>query len=413
MKKVLIVSYYYPPRPSIASNRIGGLAKYLSYFGWEPTILTTKIQEGKWLPHIKVFETEGILTNKNNSIPNYSNSNSIINKIFVYILNRIRMEYSAYPDNFRLWVPLAVDMGRRILKENQFSAIISSSAPVSTHLIANSLCTNSSIPWIADFRDLWTQNHNYPYSILRRFLECKLEIETLKNAAGLVTVSEPLVDKMKLLHKNKRVYCITNGFDHEEICNHECHSNKFIITYTGQIYRGKQDPILLFQALSELFQEGLINRRKIEVRFFGPRSERLQNLINKYALEKEVIQYGIVSRDISLSKQRESTVLLLLNWNDCRERGIYTGKIFEYLAAKKPILALGGGDGVVKELLDSTQSGLQPSIKKEVKEIILRWYKQFIESKKIDYNGKMHEIEKYTHVCMAEKFANILNSISQ
>ncbi len=237
-------------------------------------------------------------------------------------------EIAHYPDSEKGWKPFAVKAGDELLQNEDIDAMISSSSPVTCHIIARELKERHKIPWVADFRDLWTQNHNYPYSILRKLFEKKLELKTLSMADALVTVSSPLAYKLAMLHKRRQVYTITNGFDPEKMSDGKANlTSKFTITYTGQIYT-KQDPSKLLVALKDLISGRAIDPNDVDVRFYGPENGLLAKKIEEYGLSAIVRQCGIVPREISFEKQRESQLLLLLKWEDPRERGIYHWKSF-------------------------------------------------------------------------------------
>jgi glycosyltransferase involved in cell wall biosynthesis len=213
------------------------------------------------------------------------------------------------------------------------------------------------------------------------------------------------------LHKNKKVYTITNGFDPELVNPGIPLTKKFSITYTGYIYSGRQDPEPLFRILKILIDEKTIDPATIEVHFFGHHESWLLSDRKKYHLENIVQIHGHISREESLQKQRESQVLLLLTWNDPGEKGIYTGKLFDYLAARRPILALGLRESVVTDVLSQTQAGMSVSSDAEIKEQIAALYREYKEKGFVSYAGITSEIEKYSHREMARKFAGALEDI--
>jgi glycosyltransferase involved in cell wall biosynthesis len=412
MKRVLIIANLF-----YASPRIPGLAKYLPEFGWQPIIITVPLGEnpdssfgppndfrkGNW-----VIETRGHASGKTVGTRVRKRLGRI--KPLLRFFHRRYSEIAHYPDKEKHWMPLAMKAAEELLKNEDMDAMISSSSPVTCHLIARKIKNKYRIPWIADLRDLWTQNHNYPYSVFRRFFERRLETKTLSMADALVTISLPMANRLNLLHKGKPVYTITNGFDPEKMSTGEVDlTAKFTITYTGQIYE-KQNTEKLLYALKDLISQGIIERENVEVRVFGPRSEKLEAQALKYGLTDIVKQYGIVSREISFLKQRESQLLLLLKWEDSRERGIYTGKAFEYLAAMRPILATGGTDDVVTELLHETKGGADAQTVEDVKNALRTFYNEFKLEGKISYQGKIDEINKYSYREIASKFAEILGT---
>ena len=424
MKKILIISYYFPSSTAVGGLRIHGLAKYLSEFGWEAIILTTALPDNpnmqfrviqtpyydviaSWKKRFGLKPEEGV--KKQYGITIHKNKKSMIDFILIFL-----SEIIAYPDAQKGWYNYAVKAGSEILENENIDAIISSSSPVTCHLIANALKTKYNIPWIADLRDLWTQNHYYQYSPIRRFIERRLEIKTLSKADALVTVSKDLAETLGTLHKEKRIYTIRNGFDPQEMnISHVDLTNKFTITYTGILYQGKRDPSKLFKSLHDLISEGKLNPKEIEVRFYGPKEDWMGKEIEIYRLQGIVNEYGVISRNFALEKQRESQVLLLLLWDNPEEIGVYTGKIFEYLAARRPILATGGPKGVVKELLVETNSGMYATSVDDVKKALEEYYNEYKLKDNVSYKGERAKIDKYSQREMARKFAEVLGTLTR
>lgn len=422
MKKVLIISFAFLEQEASGSTRIRGLAKFLPEFGWDPKILTIKFP-GKSDPGFNIVETfyENKLKKlKENlgfetteavkdqlGLPAYKNKKLFIDYIY-YFWNEI----FCYPDLENNWYKFAVDAGKKLLENENFDAIISSSTPITSHLIAKTLKNKYRIPWIADFRDLWTQNHYYSHTPIRRLIERKLEIKTLARADALVTISPYLADKLKELH-NKRVYSITNGFSDEETYRNDVKlTKKFTITYTGSLYLSKRDPIKLFQALNELILKKIVDSKDIEIRFYGVKESWLEEEIKSFNLEKIAKWYGYVDRMTALKKQRESQLLLLLLWDHPEERNIATGKLFDYLGSKRPILAIGGSKGFVKEILDETNTGIFVISIDEIKNYLINSYQEWKRNGQTSYHGNMSNVNKYSHREMAKKFSEVLYTIT-
>jgi hypothetical protein len=237
----------------------------------------------------------------------------------------------------------------------------------------------------------------------------------LHSADALVTVSSLLADELSTLHRRKKTYTITNGFDPDKMSKGQADlTPNFTIAYTGQIYAGMQDPSKLLAAIQDLISDETMNPNDIEVRFYGPEYELLAKEIEEYRMSDIVKQCGIIPREISFEKQRESQLLLLLNWEDQREKGVFTSKIFEYLAAQRPILATGGfGNDVVEELLNETKAGVYTPTVKDIKNFLRGLYVEYKRNGKITYNGDMEKINNYSHREMARKFAEVLDSIAR
>jgi len=427
LKKVLIITYHFPPRATVGSLRPSGLARYLPEFGWEPVILTAKLP-GSPPPESRVIETDyhdkmsfgkrilGIDPEQNvmtqvaqlKSRLHIKGERSILD----FLLARWG-EITAYPDPQKGWRPTAVKSGHDILQKESIDAIISTSSPPTCHIIANELKKRHSVPWIADFRDLWTQNHYYPYSRLRRSFEARLEQRTLQHADALVTVSEPLAHELGERHKGKTIHVVANGFNPNEINMPEANlTDKFTITYTGNLYPGKQSPEPLFAALKYLTEQNIVDSSKIEVRFYGAEAGWVKEQVKRYGLDNIVRQYGILTREAALDKQRESQLLLLLKWNDPSQKGVYQAKLFEYLAARRPILAVGNYHDVVSDLLIQTRVGISTSTPEELIEAVKKFYQEYREAGGIAYRGLEKEVGEYSQRETTGKFVDVLNKIS-
>ncbi|MFH1656595.1 MAG: glycosyltransferase [Candidatus Nealsonbacteria bacterium] len=425
-KKVLIIANLFH-----ASPRIPAISKYLSDFDWEPTIVTTPIKDDFknllafpddfknkvriievgykgdifWFWR-KIFKIFGFKSNKSILNQTKEKINIFSKKSFLDYILKFYLTLFAYPDSEKNWKKPALKVLDDLFKKEKFDAVISSSSPVTTHIIASKLKEKYNFLWLADFRDLWTQNHNYSYFWFRKFFEKRLELKTLKLADTLISISDPLTEKLKSFHKNKKTYTITNGFDPEKV-NYPSNlvTKKFTITYTGQIYSNKQNPLIFLIALKSLISEKIINPIDIEVRFYGPEMVWLDKKIKDYELSDIVKQYGKVKREISLEKQRESQILLFLKWEDEKQTGVYTGKIFEYLSSRRPILSTGGVKDVVSNLLKETNAGIDALDISQIKESFKNLYLEYKEKGEIEYKGDLEKINKYNYKKIAERFS--------
>jgi hypothetical protein len=284
---------------------------------------------------------------------------------------------------------------------------------VTCHLVAKELNDEFKTPWIADFRDLWTQNYYYPYSRLRRMRERRLELKTLAAADALVTVSEPAAAELRALHGRKTVHSIPNGFNPAEVNTPPANlTDKFTITYTGNLYPGKQSAEPLFAALHDLITGGSMDASDIEVRFYGSQAGWIDKQAERYGLIGLVKQLGVVPREVALNKQRKAQLLLLLKWNDPKQAGAYSAKIFEYLAARRPILAVGGFHDVVDQLLNKTSAGVCGQTREDMKALLLPLYQGYKSTGAVNYTGDESEVGKYSQREMARQFAQVLDGLS-
>ena len=423
MKKVLIIGHFWPYRRG--SRRIIGLAKYLPEFGWKPIVLTGFLEK-KAGPGFRIIETDFRsflgpwieifgLDHKRDLGPQLRakfEKKSSRWKIFFKKIYYPIQEILAYPDQDKKWKPFAIKAAKEFLEKEKIDAIISV-WPFTGHMVAKKLKEKYKIPWIADFPDLWSQNDVYSYGEVRRMIDRRLERKTLLSADALTAVSQPMVESLKEIHKQQRIIrMITHGFDPKELNEPPAKlRSKFTITYTGQVFPEQQDPAKILIALSDLISSGMINPNDIEIRFYGPYKSWLEEKIKSYNLTSFVEQYGVIDREDCLKKQRESHLLLLLKLEDLSKKGNYTGKIFEYLAALRPILTTGGSKDVITDLLKETGAGIEAPSVEDIKNSLEKLYTEYKLKGGVAYNGGIKEIDKYSEREMAKKFANILNQI--
>ena len=432
-KKVLIVSFYFPPTNSIAAVRVGKFAKYLPEFGWEPIVLTA--DTAKDLPQTLPVETEeanvfrtsyfalysSLYRNLkgNQATPSVSSSQRFTWKEPIY--RAVRLAQPIYTLSILApiitdpmgWYPHAVKKGRELLNKYEIDAIFSSYAPSTSHLVACRLHQISGIPWVAEFRDLWALN---PYARKIRFLqflEKGLERRVMKSSSLLIAVAEGVSRQLEMLH-GKRVATIHNGFDEEDYAESVPLTPKFTITYTGQIYPGKRDPTLLFAALRALKDEGKVSSDNLEVRLFGPNTSASLSEAEKCQLGELVKTHDLVPYKESVKVQQESTVLLLLEWNNPQAGVNYPGKLFEYLAAKRPILAIAYKSGVVDNLLTESGTGIVVDDLTMMKDVLTHWLDEWQKSGRIvsHWEPRANVIQRYTRRGQASKLAQLLEEVS-
>ncbi len=326
---------------------------------------------------------------------------------------RLVSEVKPNPEPESGWRRPATAEGVRQLGTRHFDAIVSTSPPATAHLVARDLKELTGLPWIADFRDLWSDNYSYAWSKLRRAVDRRIERKTLHGATALSSVSEPLAHSLRS-HLPPRSWSIANGFSLDELAPSEPHvTDRFTITYTGSLYPGKRDPKPSLEALSGLVAEGAIAPKDLELRFFGRNVNEptLGASISAYGLSESVTLGGLIPRHEALERQRESQILLALDWMDTHEPGVYTGKIFEYLAAQRPILSTGLGGSVVERLLGETSAGQHCTTLAAVKDFLLKSYGEFRRSGQVAYHGDLEAIQRYSHTSMAARFAALLSKV--
>ena len=466
MKKVLFIAFYFNQTNEIASKRLRGLAKYLPQFGWEPIVIVPKLDNissydkynynfkvietdyeymlDKWLNKFKKTSKNNIndINNNNNNNENYNdninnnindnidynidnnsttnknnnnnNDNNDKNKIANKLLSSITSiagELFAYPDGMKYWYDGAIEASKEAIEVNDIQTIISSSWPVTSHIIAKNLTQQYNLKWIADLRDLWNMNPYVNHTFIRNHFEKKLEIETFKYANVLTTTTDLATKTLQKLHPDKKIHTVMSGYDLEDITENNTPKDikKLNFTYAGSLYGGKRDPTLLFNGIRQLINEEKVDSNLLQLDFYGDSGE-LEKIAKKYKLEEVVNIHGKIAHSEVLKIQKESQGLLLLSWNDEKEEMFLPGKIYEYLAAKRPVLSIGYKEGSLKDIIEKTNIGHHVSTLEETKIGFMDFYNSYTKNNSLKYTGNS-EVNNYSLLATARNFGNILDSI--
>lgn len=398
--------------------------KYLPEYGWEPVLISGKLDTDPGAA-FRVIQTRAphrvedikrkLRLNPGRGIQaQFGVPGSLINSqrsVSSRIVKAIESVVT-YPDIEAGWHPWALKGARGVLESEPIDLVLSV-WPIPAHMIAASLSKSYGIPWVADFPDLWSRTYAYRYGAIRRWFDQRLEKRTLQHADRLTTSSGPLSDEMTSLHGRKDIRTIVMGYDPERINEPAVPLTKtFSITYTGIFYGSERNPSKFLVGLREFLKLDSIDPNRIEVRFFGNPDAMVQQEIEMAGLTNIVRQYGSIPWEDALGKQRESQILLHLNWENPNERGAYSGKIAEYLAARRPVLSVGGfGGDVIDDLFRETGCGAYCMTSEQVVGALLAYYKQFEEDNEVPFRGDVDRIGRYSYREMAREFASVFESI--
>ncbi len=365
MSKILIITYYWPPSGGAGVQRWLKFSKFLPESGYEPVILTVDEKQASYAqldfsllqevsPELKVYKTKTfepynlyrkLSAKKEIPYGGFSNQKKIT--LFDQLSRLIRGNLFL-PDPRKGWNRYALQKALELIRSEKIETVITTGPPHSTHLIGRKIKEITGIRWIADFRDPWTDifyykdlRHSYAASRYDAYLENKV----LTGADKIITVSLEIGQLLqkKIPGTTDKIVVIPNGYDEDDFVNTEPLINEsFTITYTGTIsmsYRIDQ----FIEAVDQLPDPV---KKKIKIRFVGNVPEEILNLFSLKNLSPMVEVLGYIPHDQAIRQMKGASILLMAIPDSPDNKGIVTGKFFEYLAARRPILAIGplGGD---------------------------------------------------------------------
>jgi Glycosyl transferase 4-like domain/Glycosyl transferases group 1 len=382
--RILLVSYFFAPANTMGALRVTRLASFLTSAGhdvrvlaaagsgWPPTLncdfpderaLRTSEVDINWLPR-RLAALRNAFGAAIRPAPKPIGTRAPLREgpqsPGARVLHGASMLYTNavnWPDARAGWLPHAWAAGRRLLRTWRPDLVYASSPPPTGLLLGKTLAARCGVPWIAEFRDRWSDDPYYAKPAWRQALEARLERGIVGSARAIVTVSEPWAERYAKAF-GKPTLVVLNGFEPDDYAGRESsgavHARSLEIVYTGGIYPGRRDPTPLFQAL----MRGPELQAEVRVHFYGTDLEHVLALATQAGLAERVIIHPHVPRADAAALQQRADVLLLMQWNDPREQGNLPGKLFEYLGARRPILGLGYGDGVPARIMRERAAGL-------------------------------------------------------
>ena len=395
-KKVLIITYYWPPSGGSGVQRWLKFSKYLRDFNIEPVIYTvdnpsypikdtsleSEIPLGLEVLKQPIFEPNSFLSifgnNKKKESAGFLNPNpTLLGRFFQYV----RANYFI-PDARKFWIKPSVKFLSNYLKNNEIDVLITTGPPHSMHIIGLVLRDKFKIKWISDFRDPWTEIDYFQQLPLTKKANKKhhqLEQEVLEKSDMVIVVGETM--KKKFLKHNHNIEVLTNGFDsYENSLTIELDSN-FSITHVG-LMNADRNPTILWEVLYEISSENIDFKNNLRIKFIGKIDDTVIQDIQVFN-PKNIVRIPYLDHEEVRKYQASSQVLLLSINHVPSAKGIITGKIFEYLQAKRPILGIGPEDGDAAAILKKTNAGniVGFNNKVELKAAVLKLYKDFKEEK--------------------------------
>ena len=379
-KKVLIITYYWPPSGGAGVQRWLKFVKYLEEFGWEAIIYTPEnphypvvdytlkkdipntlevIKRPIWEPYqlFKKFMGMGKNQKVQHGFIQEGKSSSWKQKLSIWIRGNLFI-----PDARKFWIKPSIKFLQSYLDINPVDVMVSTGPPHSMHLIANGIRKSKDIPWIADFRDPWTDIDFYGQLMLTRWADRKhkrLEAAVLKNADLVITIGWNCAKG--LLSKGAKDICvITNGFDEDDFKSEETShslSDFFEIVHVGTMNKDR-NPVELWKVLRQLIDEKEEFKKLLRIKLIGKLDYAVIQVLDQYKLNDYVETVEYITHDEIPKHLRSAQILLLALNRSPNVEGIITGKLFEYLAAKRPILCIGSSSGDAAKIIGEARAGI-------------------------------------------------------
>lgn len=426
MKKVLIITYYFPPAGGPGVQRWLKFTKYLPDFGVQPIVyipenptypiidneLESEISDKVIVIKNKIFEPYGLASifskNKTKKISSgiipSAKKQSLLEKVFLWVRGNLFI-----PDARVLWVNSSVTYLEKYIKENSITTVITTGPPHSLHLIGLKLKSKLDIQWIADFRDPWTTIGYHKSLLLTNSSQKKhkqLEKEVLTLADTIIVTSTNTKAEFEQITKQP-IEVITNGYDFEKIIKPPL-DEKFTLAHIGSLL-SERNPLILWQSLSELLAEipGFAN--DFELKLIGTVSQEVLDTIKTYNLDANLNYIGYVSHNEAVLYQRKSQVLLLIEINSPDTKCIIPGKLFEYMVSERPIVAIGPSGSDFAEIITTTNTGVffNYAEKDTLKKVLLEYYEKY---KQGNLKSNPVGLQNYSRRNLTEKLAKLLTS---
>ena len=426
MKRALIITYYWPPAGGPGVQRWLKFVTYFKEFGIEPVVfipdnphyplqdksIASEIPEGIEIIRFPIKEPYGFAKMFSNKKTNQVSSGIITNKnqsVLEKLLLWIRGNFFI-PDARIGWVKPAVGFLKEYLAKNDMDIVISSGPPHSLHLIGMALKEELGIKWVADFRDPWTTIHYHQSLRLNKRAQkkhLKLESQVLNNA-DLVVVTSLNTKKEFQKTTNKPIEVITNGYDISEKIESNLDA-QFSIVHIGSLLTNR-NPEILWEVLSELKEENKAFSKALLIKLVGTVSEDVLKSIEAVGLTANYKTLGYVSHQEAIQIQHDTQVLLLVEMDSPETKSIIPGKLFEYVAANRPILAIGPDGSDVEGILKETNAGVYFTYteKEKLKKQLQFYYEAY---SKANLNINSHNTEQYSRRELTKSLSSLLLNI--
>lgn len=425
-KKLLIITYYWPPAGGPGVQRWLKFVKYLPDFGIQPIVyipenptypildegLQKDVSEKAIILKNNIFEPYQLASffSKNSTqkissgiIP-AAKKQTVLQRFLLWVRGNLFI-----PDARVFWIKPSVKYLKKYIQENQIDTIVTSGPPHSLHLIGLQLKKELNVTWLADFRDPWTTIGYHKALKLSSYAAKKhkqLECEVLNSADTIIVTSKTTKAEFEAI-TTQPIEVITNGYDVENVAKQTL-DEKFTLAHIGS-FLSDRNPKLLWEVLSELINENTDFASHFQLKLIGKVSQEILDSIAQYNLNEYVNNLGYVSHQEALEHQRKSQVLLLIEIDSPETKSIIPGKVFEYLVSERPIIAIGPKDSDFAEIITSTNTGVFFTYeeKEKLKKTLSSYFELYLENKLTVFPVGL---QQYSRKSLTEKLSKLLTS---
>lgn len=424
-KKLLIITYYWPPAGGPGVQRWLKFVKYLPEFNIQPIVyipenpnypiidngLQSEVSDKAIILKNKIFEPYGLASffGKNKTkkissgiIPNQKKQ-SFLEKTLLWVRGNLFI-----PDARFLWIKPSEKYLKKYIEENNIDKIVTSGPPHSLHIIGLQLKKDLGVKWFADFRDPWTTIGYHKALKLSSYANKKhkaLEKLVLTSADTIIVTSKTTKTEFQAI-TSKPIEVITNGYDEEKIEKQPL-DEKFTLAHIGS-FLSERNPRILWQALQELVIENPDFKNDFRLKLIGATSQEVLDTIASFQLNEYIQNLGYVSHQEAVEHQRKSQVLLLIEINSTATKSIIPGKLFEYMVSERPIIAIGPEGSDFAEIITATNTGVFFTYdeKEKLKTLLLKYYQEYQ-----NQNLKVHAVglQQYSRKSLTQQLVQILN----
>lgn len=442
MRRVGLVTYWYPPQQAAGALRAAALARYLPAFGWEPVVVTVRPRSSLYMAGNG--ERRGAAPADDAPVPALATADRAWHTLAAGAVEAMRgptalealktenvlagrrpharavhwvyRHWLSFPDDTWPWL-----IDRRSVTElfaaRGIEAVVSTAPPPTAHLVASAAARRLGVPWVADYRDPWSQRSAWRRTWPLAGVEVKLEQRTLARAAHVVTVSTPIADGLRHL-LGRPVTVVANGFDPADRGGIVADplpvaADRFTLLHTGTLTHKSRDPGVVLAALDAIVARGELEAGRLEVWFVGRHLEVARRAAARWPALASAIRYAAqVPRAAALDAQRRATVLLALGSPGAAGDGDVPTKVFEYLDAGRPVLGVASPASALAALLAETRGGRAVASAAEAEVALLDWVRTWRRDGRLETGSDPAAIARYERRRLTGEFARVLDAVA-